>query len=124
MGDALCFAGCGAPVARSGSRCDACRKAFEAARKRVNRGQPATPSLPPDAATAVSDALEAALEAARGLARARREAEHIQAGDGVPLDQVDLWLTPLEAHLEKAERDLAAWRRTARDIQRSVGIDP
>lgn len=60
------------------------------------------------------------MESARGLARARREAEHQRSRDGVPLDQVDLWLTPLEAHLEQAERDLFEWRRTVRDIQQNV----
>lgn len=116
MGDATCLAGCGTPVSRSGARCERCRRALDAARARIRRGDESAPVLPARAARVASDALEEALKDARGLARARREAEHRRGLDGVPFREADVWLGALEAHLEEAERALFEWRRTVRDI--------
>ena len=118
-----CAGGCETPVAREGSRCERCARELHAARQRVRRGKPAYPPLPAPATTKVTNAVTAARRAADSLLLARRSAE--QRGlDALPLGEVNLWLTDIQAALVIADRATEEWEVSVENIRRGLSENP
>lgn len=112
-----CIAGCGAPVARKGSRCADCAKALHAARQRARRGKPVLPPLPAKETQHLIAALNEARNALDGFESARERAERERGLDAMPYPEVDMWLRDIRKELTRARRAAAAWQQRAKDIR-------
>lgn len=114
----LCFAGCGRPVGRAGSRCAECTKEVRAARARARRGHSVLPPLRGEATRLVAHQAEQAQRSLNKLEKARESAEYARGLDTFPFSELDLYTRMIRAELTTLQEELAEWQQAAKAIEK------